>query len=301
MMILFSYKEKPMPLNNLLIASDFSKHADWALQRSIHLAKSNQASLYFLHVITPPLDSIAQSSDPNYFSVKKEIEEKILKKLTDNMPKLSANASVVLGRVADEVVRYADDNHCELIIVGAHGRYFINEHILGTTSGSIIRQSCAPVLLIKKEPNFTYDRILIATDLSEASKEMVQATFNCFPNATFQLLHVVDIYYRQFFNLTDLDEEFVDSKHPKTKDILEKLDNFLSECHVDESKFEQKIIGGYYADAIIEQAHKWNADLLAFGTQSKSGLHYLLMGSVAKRILHLSTIDMLAVPPKRQS
>ncbi|CZG10388.1 universal stress protein [Legionella pneumophila] len=289
-----------MTLSNVLIASDFSKHADWALQRAIDLAKSNHAKIHFLHVLTPPLSSIVRSSDtelqPNFLSEKKEIEEQILKKLKDN--KLS-NISVVLGRASDEVVRYADENHCELIIVGAHGRYYINDYVLGTTSGSIIRQSHVPLLLIKKEPDFAYGRILIATDLSESSRETVQFAFHCFPNATFQLLHIVDVYYRQFLNPNDLDEEFTDTKHPKIKNILEKLDAFLSQCQVDKNKFKKKIIGGYYADAIIEQANKWNADLLAFGTQGKSGLHYLLMGSVAKRILHLSVVDMLVVPPKR--
>ncbi len=289
-----------MTLSNILIASDFSEHADWALQRAIDIAKSNQAKLHFLHVVTPPLSSIVSSSDtesqPNFLSEKKEIEEQILKKLKDN--KLF-NISVVLGRASDEVVRYANENHCELIIVGAHGRYYINDYVLGTISGSIIRQSHVPVLLIKKEPDFAYGRILIATDLSESSKETVQFAFHCFPNATFQLLHIVDVYYRQFLNPNDLDEKFTDIKHPKIKNILEKLDAFLSQCQVDKNKFEKKIIGGYYADAIIEQAHKWNADLLTFGTQGKSGLHYLLMGSVAKRILHLSVVDMLVVPSKR--
>ncbi|ARB91861.1 universal stress protein [Legionella longbeachae] len=288
-----------MTLSNILIASDFSKHADWAWQRAIDLAKSNQAKIHFLHVVTPPLSSVLPPSEtelqPNFLSKKKEIEAKILKKLKDN--KLSS-VSVVLGRASEEIVRYAGENDCELIIVGAHGRYYINEYVLGTTSGSIIRQSRVPVLLIKKEPDFAYNRIVIATDLTEASKETVQFTFNRFPHASFQLLHIVDVYYRQFFNPTDLDEEFVDTKHPKTKDIFEKLDDFLSQCQVDKSQFERKIMGGYYADCIITQTQKWNADLLAFGTQSKSGLHYLLMGSVAKRILHLSTVDMLAVPPK---
>ncbi|CCD06525.1 TPA: universal stress protein [Legionella pneumophila] len=292
-------------LNNLLIASDFSKHADWALQRAIGLAKLNNAHIHFLHVVTPPLSSIAQSSEtelkPNHLSEKKAIEEKILKQLGENNRKLFANTSVVLGRASDEVVRYADENHCELIIVGAHGTYYINDYVLGTTSGSIIRQSHVPVLLIKKEPDFVYNRILIATDLSEASKETVQFTYHCFPNATFQLLHIVDVYYRQFLNPNDLDEKCTDTKHPKIKNILEKLDVFLSKCEVDKSKFEKKIIGGYYADAIIEQANHWKADLLAFGTQGKSGLHYLLMGSVAKRILYLSSVDMLVVPPKLKS
>lgn len=141
-------------LNNLLIASDFSKHADWALQRAIGLAKLNNAHIHFLHVVTPPLSSIAQSSEtelkPNHLSEKKAIEEKILKQLGENNRKLFANTSVVLGRASDEVVRYADENHCELIIVGAHGTYYINDYVLGTTSGSIIRQSHVPVLLIKK-------------------------------------------------------------------------------------------------------------------------------------------------------
>ncbi|HEO1402913.1 TPA: universal stress protein [Legionella pneumophila] len=292
-------------LNNLLIASDFSKHANWALQRAIGLAKLNKAHIHFLHVVTPPLSSIAQSSEtelkPNHLSEKKAIEEKILKQLGANNHKLFANTSVVLGRASDEVVRYVDENHCELIVVGAHGTYYINDYVLGTTSGSIIRQSHVPVLLIKKEPDFVYNRILIATDLSEASKETMQFTYHCFPNATFQLLHVVDVYYRQFLNPNDLDEECADTKHPKIKNILEKLDVFLSQCEVDKSKFEKKIISGYYADAIIEQANHWKADLLAFGTQGKSGLHYLLMGSVAKRILYLSSVDMLVVPPKLKS
>lgn len=291
-----------MTLSNLLIASDFSKYADWALQRAIGLTKLNKAHIHFLHVLDPSLSSITQSSEaelqPNHFAEKKEIEEKILKKLRGNNPKLFANASIALGRAADEIVRYADENHCELIIVGAHGSYYINDYVLGTTSSSIIRQSHVPVFLIKREPAFVYDRILIATDLSQASKEAVQFTFNCFPNATFQLLHIVDIYYRQFLNPIDFDEELVDTKHHKIKNILEKLDIFLDQCHVDKSKFEKKIIDGYYADAIVEQANQWKADLLVFGTQGKSGLHYLLMGSVAKRILHLSSVDMLAVPPK---
>lgn len=291
-----------MILKNLLIASDFSKYADWALQRALELATLNQAHLHFLHVLTPPLSTIVRSSDtelqPDYFSEKKEIEEQILKRLNESVHKLSATTSVISGRAADEIVRYAEDTHCSLTIVGSHGSYYINDYVLGSTTSSVVRQSQTPVLLIKKEPDSSYNRILIATDLSQASKETLQFTFHCFPNATFQLVHIVDVYYRQFLNPADLDDDVIDTKHPKIKNILEKMDAFLNQCDVDNSRFEKKIIGGYYADAIIEQANKWKADLLAFGTQGKSGLHYLLIGSVAKRILHLSPIDMLVVPPK---
>ncbi|HAT8939173.1 TPA: universal stress protein, partial [Legionella pneumophila subsp. pneumophila] len=88
-------------LSNILIASDFSKHADWALQRAIDLAKSNQAKIHFLHVVTPPLSSIARSSDTHFLSEKKEIEEQILKKIKNNTHKLFTNTTVVLGRASE--------------------------------------------------------------------------------------------------------------------------------------------------------------------------------------------------------
>ncbi|WP_028383519.1 hypothetical protein [Legionella moravica] len=59
-----------------------------------------------------------------------------------------------------------------MIVGGAHGRYYINEYVVRTTSGLIIRQSPVPLLLIKKEPDFACNRIVIATDLTEASKEI---------------------------------------------------------------------------------------------------------------------------------
>ena len=122
-----------MILKNLLIASDFSKYADWALQRALELATLNQAHLHFLHVLTPPLSTVVRSSDtelqPDYFSEKKEIEEQILKRLNESVHKLSATTSVISGRAADEIVRYAEDTHCSLTIVGSHGSYYINDYI----------------------------------------------------------------------------------------------------------------------------------------------------------------------------
>ncbi len=290
-----------MSLNHIVIANDFSKHAEYALQRAISLAKQHSASLYQIHVLKQPWPgnfaqfSIAQQD--RLLEIKKQTQEKLLNLLNNYAQDLTANVSVLSGRIADEITRYAQENHSDLIVAGAHGEYHINDYVLGTTAGDIIRQGNIPVLLIKKEPSVAYNRILIATDFSHASKKAVEFSFQCFPEATFQLLHIVDIYYRQFLK-TDEDNLFESVvKHEKTKDILEKLDDFLKSCDVAHEQFDKKIIGGYLADSIVMQSNNWNANLLVFGTQGRSQLHYLLMGSVAKRLLQLSDIDMLAVPP----
>ncbi|KTD29897.1 universal stress protein family [Legionella israelensis] len=226
--------------------------------------------------------------------LEKNTEEKLQKLVKPFSSKVSMKISVLLGRIADEIIRFTQDNQGDLIIAGAHGQYHVSDYVLGTTSGDMVRQGNTPVLLIKKEPSFSYHKILIATDFSEASKRAVEFAFQCFPEARFQLLHIVDIYYRQFLNVDNVGKN---ERNNPTKDILEKLDDFLKYCKVNHDKFDKKIIGGYFADAIIMQSKNWGADLLVFGTQGRSKLHYLLMGSVAKRLLQLSHIDMFAVPP----
>ncbi len=290
-----------MSLKKVIIATDFSKHAEYALKRAILLAKSHDIKLELIHVLKQPwpanfVQFSAKDQQMKLLKLEKNLEEKLQGLVKQFSFTHSVNTSVLLGRAADEVIRFMQDNQGDLIIAGAHGQYYTSDYVLGTTSGDIVRQGNTPVLLIKKEPSFSYNKILIATDFSEASKKAVEFAFQCFPEARFQLLHIVDIYYRQFLNIDDVGKN---ERNNPTKDIFKKLDEFLKGCKVKPEKFEKKIIGGYLADAIIMQSKNWAADLLVFGTQGRSKLHYFLMGSVAKRLLQLSNIDMLAVPPEK--
>ncbi|QBR83769.1 universal stress protein [Legionella israelensis] len=288
-----------MPLKRAIIATDFSKHAEYALKRAILLAEHQDITLELIHVLKQPWPaSFVQFSNKEQqkelLRLEKNTEEKLQNLVKPFSSKVSMKISVLLGRIADEIIRFTQDNQGDLIIAGAHGQYHVSDYVLGTTSGDMVRQGNTPVLLIKKEPSFSYNKILIATDFSEASKRAVEFAFQCFPEARFQLLHIVDIYYRQFLNVDNVGKN---ERSNPTKNIFKKLDDFLKDCKVKPDKFEKKVIGGYLADAIIMQSKKWSADLLVFGTQGHSKLHYLLMGSVAKRLVQLSNIDMLTVPP----
>lgn len=285
-----------MEINNILIASDFSKHADYSLSRAVTLAERHKATLHFLHIlIQPRIGNFSQFSidelEQDYLAQKKKIEKKLLKCIEKYSDNIETHVSVLAGRAADEIVRYAKENKCNMIVAGAHGQYYINDYILGTTSNSMISQSDVPILLVKKEPTLGYKRIITGTDFSEASKHAIEFTFNCFPDASFQLLHIIDIYSTKFFQGTEEDE---------TQDISQRLDDFLGKCNVDQTKFQKKIMGGYFADTIVIQSEKWEADLISFGAQGNSKLHYLLMGSVSKRLLQLSITDMLVVPTKQK-
>ena len=56
-------------------------------------------------------------------------------------------------------------------------------------------------------------------------------------------------------------------------------------------------INDHVAEAIIQTAEKFHADLIAVGTHGRTGLNHALMGSVAERVIRQSPIPVLVVGP----
>ena len=62
--------------------------------------------------------------------------------------------------------------------------------------------------------------------------------------------------------------------------------------------FERFIPEGKPSEEIVNIANNWEADFIVMGTQGKTGLKRLLMGSTAENTLRLSNIPILIVPSK---
>ena len=58
-------------------------------------------------------------------------------------------------------------------------------------------------------------------------------------------------------------------------------------------------VTGRVADAIVEQAKRWRADLIVMGTHGRSGFDRLLIGSTAELVLRHSSVPVLLVPGGR--
>lgn len=75
------------------------------------------------------------------------------------------------GEIAGVVNAYSEKHPTELVVMGTKGYNVIREVLLSTT-GRIVRQVQAPVLLIPEREPFTHpDRIVFASDLKECSNE----------------------------------------------------------------------------------------------------------------------------------
>ncbi|SNR76108.1 universal stress protein [Desulfurobacterium atlanticum] len=75
------------------------------------------------------------------YKVKEEIEEEGLK------VKIYLTAA---ADFSDRIVEVAQDEEAKVIVLGAHGKSFIEELVVGSVSHGVIEKSKVPVLVVKK-------------------------------------------------------------------------------------------------------------------------------------------------------
>jgi nucleotide-binding universal stress UspA family protein len=93
-----------------------------------------------------------------------------------------------------------------------------------------------------------------------------------------------------------------------TKDILNDLSVFIkasqdfleqSKKHLGDERITTLVGEGDCADAILNAAQELNVDIIVMGTHSRRGLDKILMGSIAEKVLHHSTVPLFIIPTKQ--
>lgn len=82
------------------------------------------------------------------------------------------------------------------------------------------------------------------------------------------------------------------------REIKKEAAEFLNAAvkHLGDDKIETAILEGETAEAIIEHAEKWKADLIVMGSHTHKGIERLFVPDVAAYVLKHSKIPLLTVP-----
>lgn len=62
---------------------------------------------------------------------------------------MAYRARVLVGPVAETLVRYAKDKRCDLIVIGTRGMTAIGKALVGSTATKVLHIASTPVLLVK--------------------------------------------------------------------------------------------------------------------------------------------------------
>jgi len=141
----------------ILVPIDGSGPSRAGLERAIAFAKNQNARLRLLHVVDE--NGVVQSMEPT-MNIGELLDSlvaegrKILAAAAATAKKHGVKADTVLyevliGRVADRIVREAAKWHADVIVMGTHGRRGIGRLVMGSDAENVLRQSPVPVLLVR--------------------------------------------------------------------------------------------------------------------------------------------------------
>ena len=139
-------------LHRVLVAHDFSRDSELALNYGLSLAQEYQAEVTLLHVLAsagreePELAWSASSTGTAYTYVTQKLQQSIPKEAF-----LWCNCVNVVrcGNAADEIVAYAREREVDLICIGASGSGWTIGKLFGTTVDRVLRQAPCPVLVAR--------------------------------------------------------------------------------------------------------------------------------------------------------
>lgn len=143
-----------MNIHSILFPTDFSRSNEAALEYASTLAAESGATLHVLHVHDiRDLSTVTGEASSVFASAWQEgLEEarKILEKIVPARAGVDCNHNCVIGTPEEEIVSFASENECELIVMASHGRTGLSRLLMGSVAESVMRKASCPVLIVKQ-------------------------------------------------------------------------------------------------------------------------------------------------------
>ena len=146
-------------IKRILVPTDFSVYSDTAIHYAAGLAGHFGATLELIHVVEDPFLSGAWSAEAfigGADNLLEEVTESAKIRLAAVAAALAATGiaaeiTVVSGPPSAGIVERARDGHCDLIIMGTHGRTGLSHVVLGSVAERVQRTAPCAVLTVKAD------------------------------------------------------------------------------------------------------------------------------------------------------
>jgi nucleotide-binding universal stress UspA family protein len=292
-------REDVYPPKNILVATDLSAHSDRALDRGLQLAKQWGAKLKVLYVVEPDPVPTGRVYDPALPPARfRYLAEEAVKLLKYDIDRSGTEATVLTqaGDPIEVITEVAHREHSDLVVIGTVRSEGLGRPILGKVAEHIVRKCPTSVLVVKTRPRGPYRHVLVGTDLTEESRDALNASLAYFPQSSVMLMRAFEGPYR--FLLSD--EGARDIGDSETIALRE----FLSQSNLDpedQSRVHTTVENGQASTMLSQYAEKRGADLTVVGSFNRGLLFHVVLGGNTKRIVDAAANDVLVIRATRDA
>ncbi|MFD1094241.1 universal stress protein [Salegentibacter chungangensis] len=272
-------------MKRILVPTDFSEQAEYALKVAAQLAKKFDSEIYLLHMLELPLelvDPVAGSSSHNLpesiFFMK--LAHQRFKKLMSKpyLDGIKLYETVQFHQAFEGIMEVSEDKKCDIIVMGSHGASGFKEMFIGSNTEKVVRTSKIPVLVIKKEhPEFKIENFVFATDGDSSNKHTLKMAKD-FADKMNAKLHLL------FINTPN---NFLTSE-----DVKKRMENFVDGQNVGDYNIH------IYNDVSVEKgilgfATTIDAGLIGISTHGRKGIAHFFNGSISEDLVNHAKIPVV--------
>lgn len=145
----------PVTFTHIICAVDFSTPSVAALSHALSIAEESDAHITLLNVIEMPPELTTPPLPPEFDidRLRAEAEADRLTRLRALVPEharefCTVETAVLEGGASRQVLRLAEQQNADLIVLGVHGRHALDLAIFGSNSKDLVTRAHCPVLVV---------------------------------------------------------------------------------------------------------------------------------------------------------
>ena len=150
-------------IQKVLYATDLSENSAYAAYYVVSVARVFDAKVILLHVLEPPpvfaiglqaglTESVEEKEVKRFFEQMEKRVQEFCQKIEAQVgiPCLSYVSKTLLrrGNPIEEILKVADQEECDMIALGSHGKGFLRQTFLGSVSHGVLQRSRKPVFIV---------------------------------------------------------------------------------------------------------------------------------------------------------
>ena len=270
----------PFSIRSIVHPTDFSHLSAAAFAHALRIAVAAKCRLHGLHVAQP------EGADAGFPHLRRLLVQWGLLEEGDSPAVVFTKLGVLWQNVtldpqspAQAILRFLDQNDCDLVVLATHGREGLDRWLQGSVAESVFNRSATPTLFVPHGARGFVDpvagdvrlrRVLVPVDRAPEPDRAIEVArgFGALiagHDVAIRLLHVGT------------------TAPALSSDVVEGLEPIT-------------IRYGNVVQTILDAAAEYDADLICMPTDGRNGILDALRGSTTERVIRQAPCPVLAVP-----
>jgi nucleotide-binding universal stress UspA family protein len=138
------------PFRKILVGFDGSAQAEKAAETALSLAQALDGHVMLLAVARPPEPATSVEVHAMLDDAREHYEQAFAK-FQERAKELGVEleTAIAVGHPAEQIIRRAEADHADLVLVGRRGMSRFEKWILGSVSERVLRYAHCPVMVIR--------------------------------------------------------------------------------------------------------------------------------------------------------